>query len=303
MGRRPKTGFIAIALVCTIILLVLIFTFSGKQYSVLQPAGLIAQKQQTLLVITVLLSLIVVIPVFFMTFYFAYKYRESNDKSVYKPDFDHSKIAETIWWGVPTILIIILSVVTFRSSHDLDPFKPLEASAQPLKIQVVAMQWKWLFIYPDYQIATVNYVQIPEDVPINFEITSDAPMNSFWVPQLGGQVYAMSGMTTKLHLIAEQAGTYKGSSANISGQGFSNMRFSVNAIAAGSFNEWVNDVQRESQSLDKNTYDELAKPAIFKVNNQFALKEDQLFSQIIRKYMPNEKPYGNNHNSMHGGGQ
>ena len=132
------------------------------------------------------LSLIVVIPVYIMLFLFAWKYREGNTKAKYSPDWDHSALLETIWWTVPLLLITILSVVTWNSSHDLDPFRPLNSSVKPVKIQVVALQWKWLFIYPEQNIASVNYVEFPVNTPVDFEITADAPMNSFWIPQVGG---------------------------------------------------------------------------------------------------------------------
>src|SRR5688572_21939694 len=180
---------------------VLTWLVLGANVAVLEPAGSIAERQRGLIIFASLLSLIVVVPVFALTFYIAWKYRASNKKAKYTPDWDHHTGIEALWWAIPLALITILSVITYKTSHELDPFRPIASDKKPLTVQVVALQWKWLFIYPEQNIASVNFVQFPEDRPVNFQITSDAPMNSFWIPQLGGQMYAMSGMNTKLHLI------------------------------------------------------------------------------------------------------
>ena len=160
-------------------------------------------------------------------------------KAKHAPDWEHNYIAEYCWWGVPIVIIVILAVTTWKSSHDLNPFKPIESEKKPLAIQVVALHWKWLFIYPEQGIATVNFVQFPEKTPINFEITSDAPMNSFWIPQLGGQIYAMPAMRSKLHLIANEIGSFRGVSANISGKGFAGMTFTAKSSSEEDFDAWV----------------------------------------------------------------
>ena len=182
------------------------------------------------MIFAALLSLVVVIPVFAMTIYIVWRYRESNQKAKYSPDWDHNSKVETIWWLIPTLLIVVLSVVTWNSSHSLDPFKPIKSSVKPLRVQVIALQWKWLFIYPEQGVASTNILELPVDRPINFEVTADAPMNSFWIPQLGGQIYAMAGMSTQLHLMASEAGTYAGASANLSGKGFAKMKFDTKAV-------------------------------------------------------------------------
>src|SRR5580700_9838221 len=166
---------------------------------VLEPKGPVGLQERNLLFFGAALSLVVVIPVFTMLFFITWKYREGNTKAKYSPDFDHSRIAETIWWLIPAVLITILSVVGWNSSHTLDPYRPLSSKTPQMTIQVVALDWKWLFIYPQQHIATVNMVQFPKNTPINFEITSDSVMNSFWIPQLGGQIYSMPGMSTQLH--------------------------------------------------------------------------------------------------------
>ena len=195
--------------------------------AVLDPKGFIAFEERDLLYITALLMLTVVVPVLVLAVVICWKYRAGNKKAKYEPEWDKSWALELVWWGFPCIIVALLSVLTVKSCLDLDPFKPLESDVKPLKIQVVALQWKWLFIYPEQKIATINFVQFPEKTPINFELTADAPMNSFWIPQLGGQIYAMPGMSTKLHLIANEAGSYRGSSSNISGNGFAGMIFTA----------------------------------------------------------------------------
>jgi cytochrome o ubiquinol oxidase subunit 2 len=259
--------------------------FSGVSVDVLQPQGEVANKQRDLIVFTLGLALIIIIPVFFMLFYFAWKYREGNHTAKYTPEWAGSKWLEMIWWGVPCVIIGILSVITWQSSHDLDPYRPLTSDVKPVRVQVVALQWKWLFIYPDYNIATVNDLRFPEKTPVNFEITADAPMNSFWIPSLGGQVYAMSGMTTKLHLMADTTGTYKGSSANISGEGYADMVFAAQSLPSDEFDTWVKQVSSTGGALDEERYAQLARPASAKNPSYFALKTNDLYTGIVMKYM------------------
>jgi cytochrome o ubiquinol oxidase subunit 2 len=220
----------------------------------LNPKGTIALAEKNLLITAVGLMLIVIIPVFIMLFSFAWRYRASNTKAKYTPDW-HSNVAlEIIWWAVPIAIITILAVITWKSSHDLDPFKPIDSTVKPVIIEVVALDWKWLFIYPEEHIATVNYLKIPKDTPINFKITADAPMNAFWIPQLGSQVYAMPGMSAKLHLMATEVGTYKGVSSNFSGAGFSGMKFDTSVVSGEEYVKWVNTVRTVPASLTKREY-------------------------------------------------
>lgn len=259
--------------------------FATADIDVLQPKGTIANQQRDLLVIATLLMLIVVIPVYILTFAIAWKYRASNTKAKYSPNLTGNRKAEAVWWGIPMAIIAILAVITWQTSHSLDPFKSLSSEKQPIKIQVVALQWKWLFIYPEHDIATVNHVEFPEKTPINFVITSDAPMNSFWIPSLGGQVYAMAGMSTKLHLMADTTGTYKGSSANISGEGFSDMRFTARSSTSTGFENWV---QKTKQSNDKLSVDEYEKLSQKSRNNKvkyYSSVDNGLYDTIIMKYM------------------
>jgi cytochrome o ubiquinol oxidase subunit II len=252
---------------------------------VLQPAGPVGLKERNLIYIALLLSAIVVVPVFVMLFMFSWKYREGNTKAKYNPEFDSSRKLEAIWWGIPFAIIAILSVITWNSAHALDPSKPISSSIKPVTIEVVALQWKWLFIYPDQNIASVNFLQFPVNTPVNFEITSDAPMNSFWIPQLGGQIYAMTGMSTQLHLMATKAGDYGGKSANISGKGFSGMTFTARASSQKSFNDWVNRVYPSYNPLSLSAYSQLAKPSENNHVEYFSSVDSSLYDSIISKYM------------------
>lgn len=282
----------AILLVIGVIAAVALYIY-GTNIAVLDPKGIVAEKQRNLIIITTLLGLVIILPVYIMTFAIAWKYRASNTKAKYTPDWDHHPLAEFIWWAIPCLIILILAVITWQSSHDLDPYKPLASTKKPLKVQVVALPWKWLFIYPEYNIASVNYLHIPVDTPINFEITSDAPMNSFWIPQLGGQVYAMAGMNARLHLMASEAGSYQGSSANISGVGFSGMKFTTDASELNDFDDWIKIAQTSSKDLDVQEYKRLVRPSENNLVTYYNLKNNDLYNKIIMKYMmPNGHQMG-----------
>jgi cytochrome o ubiquinol oxidase subunit 2 len=254
-------------------------------FALLNPKGSIAHQERQLILFAAMLSLIVVVPVFALLFGIIWRYRVGNKKAVYKPDWDGSKTLETIWWLVPSLLIVVLSVVTWTSSHKLDPYKPLVSNVKPLKVQVVALDWKWLFIYPEQNIASVNFLEVPTNTPINFEITSDAPMNSLWIPQLGGQIYAMPGMSTALHLEADTAGDYKGYSANISGKGFAGMNFTTRAAEQGDFDQWVESARRSPQVLSQDVYNKLAKPSQNNKPTTYSAIQSNLYDTIVMKYM------------------
>lgn len=291
MGRKIRLSLL-ILFVLGVIGASALYLLQGSDIAVLNPRGEIAQKQYNLIVFTSALSLIIVIPVFAMTTWIVWKYRIGNTKAKYNPDWDHSKTAEAIWWMVPLALIAVLAVVTWKSSHELDPYKELASTKKPVTVQVIALQWKWLFIYPEENIASVNFLQIPEDTPINFDITADAPMNSFWIPKLGGQVYAMNGMQTELHLLADKPGDYPGSSANISGDGFAGMKFTARASTEADYKQWVAGVKSSSTVLDKKAYDELAKPSKNNPPAYYASSEKGLYGTVMMKYM---MPGGEHH--------
>ncbi len=218
--------------------------------AILFPKGIIALEERNLLFIIQAIMLLVILPVYLFTFIFSWRYRADNTKAKYDPDLIDNRLAEYIWWGVPCVLTLIVSVLTWVKTHQLDPYKPIENGKKQMTIQVVALQWKWLFVYPDEKIATVNFVQFPKQTPISFEITADAPMNSLWIPHLGGQIYAMPNMKTKLHLIADEEGDFRGSSANLSGEGFAGMHFITRASSEEDYRRWVELAKQSSKSLD-----------------------------------------------------
>ena len=286
MSKKYKAA--VIALVVLIILTALAGYLRTHNVAVLEPAGEVGQKERGLIIFAVLLSVLVVVPVFALAIFIAVRYREGNHKKnrkvKYSPDWDHSRLFESLWWGIPIIIIGILSVVAWVSSHALDPYKPLASTTKPLTIQVVSMDWKWLFVYPAQHMASVNLVEFPVDTPINFEITSDTVMNSFWVPNLGGQIYAMPGMSTQLHLMADKIGSFPGSSANISGSGFSGMTFTAKSVTQADFNKWTAAAQT-SPSLNLAAYEELAKPTKNNPVTYYSSPTGALYDYTVMKYM------------------
>lgn len=264
-----------------------VWYFHTHSVPVLEPSGTISQKERNLIIFGLLLAILVVVPVYAMTITIALKYRESNTKhkAKYSPDWNHDRRIELTWWAIPGVIILILSIVTWKSSHTLDPFKPLASKQAPLSIQVVSLDWKWLFIYPKQKIASVNYLKVPVDVPLNFQITSDTVMNSFWIPALGSQIYAMPGMETQLHLMATKTGSFYGSSANISGSGFAGMHFSTQAVSQTDFNNWERQLQRSPKHLSQSQYNILAKPSSDNPVAYYSNAQPGLFDNIILKYM------------------
>ncbi|HSX27819.1 MAG TPA: ubiquinol oxidase subunit II, partial [Patescibacteria group bacterium] len=260
--RLAKFARLVLALVGVGFVTLAFVLIKHHDMAVFSPSGIIADKESRLIFTATALMLIIVVPVFLLTIFIAWRYRAGNTKAKYSPDWDHNLAIETLWWVLPLIIIGTLSVVAWRSSYELDPFKKLSSSEKPMTIQVVALQWKWLFIYPDQDIASVNYVRFPANRPIDFEITADAPMNSFWIPKLGGQIYAMSGMSTHLHLMASETGTFNGSSANISGEGFASMRFTAQASSENDFETWLKDAKKINQDLSLGSYERLAEPSL-----------------------------------------
>jgi cytochrome o ubiquinol oxidase subunit II len=289
MPRNKKRGVrIEVLLVLAVLvsgLSLLIYYLSSHSLAVLNPAGIIADKQRNLMLTTTLLMLMIVIPVFILTFSIAWRYRAGNKNAKYTPEWDHHRALETIWWAFPCAIIIVLALITWRSTHQLDPFKPIQSATKPVSIQVIALQWKWLFIYPDQKIATVNYVQFPESTPINFNITADAPMNSFWIPRLGGQVYAMAGMKTQLHLMADRKDEFIGVSANLSGDGFAGMKFKALSSSQSDFDAWVKSVKQNSPIMNQQTYSLVAAPSKNNVVTSYNLEDNKLYDRVVMKYM------------------
>lgn len=265
---------------------VAVLLLSGCEGGVLDPKGQIGADEKNLILIATALMLVVVIPVIFMTLFFAWKYRASNTNAKYTPKWAHSTRLELVVWLIPCIIIVILGTITWISTHRLDPYKPLASDKPPLQVEVVSLNWKWLFIYPEQGIATVNELVIPTGVPVSFRLTSESTMNSFFIPQLGSQIYTMAAMATQLHLIADEPGTYAGFSANYSGAGFTGMTFDTIATATEEdFEAWVNKVKSSPEQLDDASYQALAKPSENEPVHHYGRVTAGLFDRILMKYM------------------
>ena len=252
-----------------LLLLPSVALLGGCNFVVMNPAGDIAVQQRDLVVISTVLMLLIIVPVMALIVFFAWKYRQSNVAAKYEPDWDHSTHLELVIWSMPLLIIICLGAVTWSSTHLLDPYRRLDRIApgnaaslnEPLQVEVVALDWKWLFFYPEYGIATVNELAAPVDRPVRFKITASSVMNSFYIPALAGQIYAMPGMETKLHGVINKAGIYDGFSANYSGAGFSGMRFKFHGVDQAGFDAWIAKAKASSETLSREAYLELEKPS------------------------------------------
>jgi cytochrome o ubiquinol oxidase subunit 2 len=259
---------------------------------VMKPSGDIAAQEAHLIVVATMLMLLIIVPVIALIVFFAWRYRASNTKATYTPDWDHSTRLELVIWGAPLLIIIALGLVTWISTHLLDPYRPLSrldaarpipADTKPLIVEVVALDWKWLFIYPEQGIATVNELVAPVDVPIRFKITASTVMNSFYIPALAGQIYAMPAMQTSLNAVINKAGTYDGFSANYSGAGFSDMRFKFHARDAAGFDAWVKSVKAGGGSLERTGYLQLEKPSEREPVRRYAGVDAALYNAILNR--------------------
>ncbi len=253
---------------------------------VLDPAGPVGAAQRLILIDSLAIMLAIVIPVIIMIAGFAFWFRASNPRAFYWPEWDFSGHLELIVWFIPALVIVVVGGVAWFGSHDLDPFKPLPGKGKPVEIQVVALDWKWLFIYPEEGVASVNGPAVPVGVPIHFTITSSGVMNSFFVPRLGSQIYAMAGMATQLWLEADQTGTFDGFSANFSGQGFSDMRFELKALPADDYAKWIADAKASAVDLDRARYAELVKPSMNVSPSTYRSVERRLFESIVNGSAP-----------------
>src|ERR1700747_1630880 len=229
-------------------------TLGGCTDGILDPQGPIAAAERQVLFNSLAIMLAIVIPTIIAILAVGFWFRSSNTRARYLPDFNHSGLLEVLVWSIPAMTVLLVGGVAWLGAHDLDPRKPLSSAVKPITVQVVSLDWKWLFVYPDEGIASVNQLTIPVGTPVSFELTSAGVMNSFFVPQLGGQIYTMAGMVTRLNLQADHAGTYRGMSANYSGAGFSDMYFKVEAVPAEKFAEWVAATRSSGPVLDAQRY-------------------------------------------------
>jgi cytochrome o ubiquinol oxidase subunit 2 len=273
------------------LLIISSLVLTGCARSILDPAGHIASEERWLLLIAVAVMCIVVIPVIILNFVIAFRYRHSNKQAKYTPDWSHSTLLEIIIWGVPTIIILALAIIVWIYTHRLDPYKPLASKEKTLTIQVIALDWRWLFIYPEQHVASMNFMQIPLHRQIQLLITGDnSPMNSIEMPQLAGQIYSMPGMQTKLHFDAYKPGDYAGFSVNYSGDGFSGMKFTVRAGSDADFNAWVKKAQSSADKLTIDRYNQLVPPSTDTHVMLFASPDKDLYHYILNRYMPHTTP-------------
>lgn len=252
-----------------------------SKYIVLDPKGPVGQTELDLIVISVILCAIVIIPVMVIFVYIIIRYKDRpGNTAPYQPEWADSKVLEIVWWGIPVVIVAILGIYTAKTAIKVS--KPPVTDVKPIVVQVTSLDWKWLFTYPDKKVATVNYAVIPAGVPIQFVLTSDAPMNSFWVPQLGGQEYTMPGMSMGLWLQANKIGEYFGSGANFTGTGFAHMQFRVKAVSQADFNTWAAGLKKNSPVLTNAGYQELSQPGNVK-ELSYSSYPNKLYENIVNK--------------------
>lgn len=270
------------ALAGIVVAFAIYFAFKSELTLVLHPKGIIAKNELNLITKNVILMLIILVPTFILILVTAWKYRANNQKAKYAPDQSHR---QALLWAIPSAIVVIMATITWDATHKLDPYNPLDSEMKPLTIQVIALDWKWLFIYPEQEIATVNFVQIPEQTPIHFMLAADgSPMNSFWIPQLSGQIYCMAGMISSLHVMADGPGTYVGKAAEINGKGYAKMTFTAKSSSQADFEDWLAHVKKSSLQLNRRAYDALIAPSIEHPVELYAKVEKNLFHQVIVKY-------------------
>ena len=266
-----------------LLLAALTAVLSGCEGSLLQPAGPVSLAERIIFLDTLVIMLLIVVPVIIATLAFAWWFRASNQRARYLPQWAYSGRIELVIWSIPALVIFFLGGIAWISAHDLDPSLPLQSTQPALEIDVVALDWKWLFIYPAEGVATVNQLVVPVGAPLSFRITSGSVMNSFFVPQLGSQIYAMPGMVNRLELLAENPGTFQGLSANYSGAGFSEMRFDVKAVSAEAFQAWVATTKGVGGTLDPAAFGRLARPSKADTPASFGSVSPRLFEAAIQQ--------------------
>ena len=253
--------------------------------NILDPQGPIGAAERTILIDSVAIMLAIVLPTIVAIFAFAFWFRASNKSATYRPEWAYSGRIELVVWSIPALTVMLLGGVTWLGAHQLDPAKPIEASRQ-LRIQVVSLDWKWLFIYPDQKVAAVNTLTVPAGAALTFDLTSASVMNAFFVPQLGSMIYTMNGMRSRLNLRADTAGTYQGLSAHFSGDGFPTMRFDVNVVDDVAFSDWTRSAAASSTTLNAGTYADLARQSANQPKAIYRLDDPNLFDEIVTQHLP-----------------
>lgn len=252
--------------------------------SVMDPVGPIGEEERNITLLTVILMAFVFFPILGMTIAIAWRYRSTSTKSAYTPDWDHSWLVEIFAWGGPLVILIILAVMTWISTHNLDPYKALESEKAPLRIDAVATDWKWLFVYPDQHVASVNEFAFPVDRPLEIHLTSNSVMNAFMVQRMGSQIFAMSGMETKLHLMSHETGNFDGGNYQYTGDGFAKMRFMARAMTEQNYQEWLSQARSQGQPMDLAKFQSFAQPSMAEDVAYFAPVQDNLFGKIINQF-------------------
>lgn len=306
---RPRARLLRAAVFVPLLTLL-----AACERAVLNPAGDVARQQRDIIYISTGLMLLIIVPVMVLIVVFAWRYRKGKG-GTYDPDFDHSTALELVIWSAPLLIIIILGALTWSSTHLLDPFRPLdkvatdqEASApieQPLRVQVVSLDWKWLFIYPEQGIATVNELALPVNRQVRFDLTSTNMMNTFYAPTMAGMIYVMPGMQSTLHAVLNRPGSFEGLSGNYSGHGFANMRFRLQGLEQGAFDQWVSQAKSSGKALDLRSYTQLAKPSEKVPPMYFAAVDPDLYRRILERCVEPGKPCMTDlmaHDRMKGGG-
>ncbi|MEE3003048.1 MAG: COX aromatic rich motif-containing protein [Pseudomonadota bacterium] len=269
----------------TTALLLFLFITAAHATGFLTPRGTISQQQHKLFFDTIALMLIVVLPVIVMSLAFGFEFSKKNRRWPHTPEWSHNTLLECFWWGIPAIIILILSIITWQQTHELDPYKEIVPGGEKEVIEAVALRWKWLFIYPKENIASINEVYFPVGQQVEFHITADAPMSAFSIPQLGGQIYAMAGMRTRQFLYTENEGIYDGLNTQLNGDGFSDMHFKAHVVSKQKFQSWVSNVKLTASPLGLETYKELYKPTIAAPVEHYAGIPEDFFMKIIMQYM------------------
>lgn len=258
----------------------------GTDIRMLNPKGMIAQDELKLIVYSTAVLLAIAVPTLSFLYFFAWKYRESNTKAAYDPNKKHGKFFIFSLWAIPIVFMLVLAPVMWIGTHELAPQKSITSSNKTLTVQVIAQRWKWLFIYPEQHVATVNFVQVPVNTPVQFDLTADdSPMSSFWIPHWGGQLYAMTGMTNTLNLMPTMTGDSEGSSAEINGEGFAGMKFIARASSQQDFDDWVLRVKQSPNVLDMVEYERLLKPSENNPTVFYSKADADLYDTVVMKYM------------------
>jgi cytochrome o ubiquinol oxidase subunit 2 len=254
--------------------------------NILDPQGPIGAAEKTILIDSVAIMLAIVLPTIVAIFAFSFWFRASNTRAFYWPNWEYSGRIELVVWSIPTLTVILLGGVAWLGAHHLDPARPIEGSSKPLTIQAVSLDWKWLFIYPDQKVATINTLTVPAGVPLQFELTSASVMNAFFIPQFGSLIYTMNGMNNRLNLRADTPGTFQGLSAHFSGDGFSDMHFDVHVVPSEQFSKWAQDASSAPQALDERSYIQIAKPSMKNAPAIYRLADPDLYKSIVTQKLP-----------------